>query len=187
MNRGAILATVGAGYIGPHTIRALVSTGHKVVLLDSLELGGAKAVIDPPVVVGSIADRDLVSSTCRQYGVSQIVHFAAYKPVGELMEDPAKYWRNNVAGSVELIEACIGAGVRDIVLSSSCSVYGTPGIVPVTETESIMPESVYAETKAMIERILRWYGTTSGFRSVSLRYFNATGASFDGRIGEDWT
>ena len=124
---------------------------------------------------------------CAEYGVTQVVHFAAYKSVGESMEKPARYWRNNVAGTVELIEACLAADVRDIVFSSSCSVYGTPDHVPVTETAAIAPESVYAESKAMVERILRWYGTTHGIRSVSLRYFNAAGASFDSRIGEDWT
>ena len=183
----SVLVTGGAGYIGSHTVRALREAGRNVVVLDSLELGDANAVVDTPLVVGDITDRDLVASACREYGVTQVVHFAAYKSVGESMEDPAKYWRNNVAGSVELIEACLGAGVPDIVFSSSCSVYGTPVTVPVTETESIKPESVYAETKEMVERILRWYGTTSGLRSVSLRYFNAAGASFDRRIGEDWT
>ena len=179
--------TGGAGYIGSHTVRALREAGRDVVVLDSLELGRADAVVDAPLVVGNITDRDLVVSTCEEYGVSQLVHFAAYKSVGESMVTPAKYWRNNVAGSVELIEACLAAGVRDVVFSSSCSVYGTPATVPVVEHESIKPESVYAETKATIERVLRWYGTTSGLRSVSLRYFNAAGASFDGRIGEDWT
>jgi UDP-glucose-4-epimerase GalE len=115
------------------------------------------------------------------------VHFAAYKSVGESMESPEKYWRNNVAGSVELVEACLAADVKDVVFSSSCSVYGTPPVVPVTEDAPIAPESIYAETKAMVERILRWYGETSGLRSVGLRYFNAAGASHDGRIGEDWT
>jgi UDP-glucose-4-epimerase GalE len=184
---GSVLVTGGAGYIGSHTVRALREAGRDVVVLDSLELGRADAVVDAPLVVGNITDRDLVVSTCEEYGVSQLVHFAAYKSVGESMVTPAKYWRNNVAGSVELIEACLAAGVRDVVFSSSCSVYGTPATVPVVEHESIKPESVYAETKATIERVLRWYGTTSGLRSVSLRYFNAAGASFDGRIGEDWT
>ena len=138
-------------------------------------------------MIGDITDHDLVASTCNEYGVTQLVHFAAYKSVGESMESPAKYWRNNVAGTVELVEACLEAGVDDIVFSSSCSVYGTPDQVPVTEAAPIHPESVYAETKAMVERILRWYGETHDLRSVSLRYFNAAGASFDGRIGEDWT
>ena len=182
-----VLVTGGAGYIGSHTVRALRAADRDVVVLDSLELGDANAVIDAPLVVGNITDDELVRSICADYGVTQVVHFAAYKSVGESMDDPAKYWRNNVAGSVELVESCLAAGVRDIVFSSSCSVYGTPAVVPVAETESIDPESVYAETKAMIEKVLRWYGTTAGLRSVSLRYFNAAGASFDGRIGEDWT
>jgi UDP-glucose-4-epimerase GalE len=120
------------------------------------------------------------------HGVSQVVHFAAYKSVGESMELPGKYWRNNVAGTIELVEACRAAGVEQFVFSSSCSVYGTPDRVPVTEDATIAPESVYAETKATVERVLRWYGVTSGLRSVSLRYFNAAGASADARIGENW-
>lgn len=184
---GTVLVTGGAGYIGSHTVRALREAGRDVVVLDSLELGRREAVIDAPLVVGDIADKDLVSATCNEHGVTQLVHFAAYKSVGESMGSPGKYWRNNVSGTAELTEACIAAGVNDIVFSSSCSVYGTPGTVPVTEDAAIQPESIYAETKAMVERILYWYGQTSDLRSVSLRYFNAAGASFDGRIGEDWT
>ena len=103
------------------------------------------------------------------------------------MVSPAKYWRNNVAGTVELIEACLTADVREFVFSSSCSVYGTPADGAGHRGGHDSPESVYAESKAMVERILSWYGTTHDVRSVSLRYFNAAGASFDGRIGEDWT
>ena len=183
---GTVLVTGGAGYIGSHTVRALREAGRDVVVLDSLELGRREAVIDAPLVVGNITDRDLVTATCNEYGVTQLVHFAAYKSVGESMEHPEKYWRNNVAGSVELVEACLAADVNDVVFSSSCSVYGTPPVVPVTEDAPIAPESIYAESKAMVEKILRWYGETSGLRSVSLRYFNAAGASVDGRIGEDW-
>jgi UDP-glucose-4-epimerase GalE len=157
------------------------------VVLDSLELGRREAVIDAPLVVGNIADIDLVTATCKEYGVTQVVHFAAYKAVGESMASPAKYWRNNVSGTVELVEACLASGVGDVVFSSSCSVNGTPEVNPLTEDAPIHPESVYAESKAMVEAILGWYGTTSGLNSVSLRYFNAAGASFDGRIGEDWS
>ncbi len=184
---GTVLVTGGAGYIGSHTVRSLREAGRDVVVLDTLELGRREAVIDAPLVVGNIADNDLVTATCNEYGVTQLVHFAAYKAVGESMESPAKYWRNNVAGTVELVEACLASGVTDIVFSSSCSVNGTPAVVPVTEDAAIHPESVYAESKAMVESILRWYGVTSGLNSVSLRYFNAAGASFDGRIGEDWS
>jgi UDP-glucose 4-epimerase len=182
-----ILVTGGAGYIGSHTVRALRNAGREVVVLDSLEFGSRGAVVDAPLVVGNVADRDLVTTTCRDYGVTQVVHLAAYKSVGESMDQPARYWRNNVGGSVELAESCIAAGVSNLVFSSSCSVYGTPEQIPVTERSPIAPESVYAETKAMVERILHWYGHPSGLRSVSLRYFNAAGASHDGRIGEDWT
>ncbi|MGA9278688.1 UDP-glucose 4-epimerase GalE [Ilumatobacter sp.] len=184
---GTVLVTGGAGYIGSHTVRSLREAGREVVVLDSLELGRREAVIDAPLVIGDIHDRDLVATTCNEHGVTQLVHFAAYKAVGESMETPAKYWRNNVAGSVDLVEACLASGVNDVVFSSSCSVNGTPDVVPVTENAPIHPESVYAESKAMVERILFWYGQTSDLRSVSLRYFNAAGASFDGRIGEDWT
>jgi UDP-glucose 4-epimerase len=183
----SVLVTGGAGYIGSHTVRALRAAGRNVAVLDSLELGKASAVIDAPLIVGDITDTDLVTSTCTRFGVTQVVHFAAYKSVGESMEQPGRYWRNNVAGTVELIEACLAADVKDIVFSSSCSVYGTPAVVPVTEKEPIQPESVYAETKATVESILQWYDTTSTLRSVSLRYFNAAGASFDGHIGEDWS
>ena len=183
---GTILVTGGAGYIGSHTVRALRSAGREVVVLDSLELGDPDAVLDAPLVEGDIADRALVGSVLREYAVTDVVHFAAYKSVGESMESPGKYWRNNVAGTIELLEACRDGGVDRFVFSSSCSVYGTPEVVPVTESAAIRPESVYAETKATVERMLRWYEATSGVRSVSLRYFNAAGASADGRIGEDW-
>ncbi|MGD9996106.1 MAG: UDP-glucose 4-epimerase GalE [Ilumatobacteraceae bacterium] len=182
-----ILVTGGAGYIGSHTVRMLRSQGRDVVVLDSLEYGHRDALLGAELVVGNIRDRDLVTKACRDHGVDQVVHFAAYKSVGESMEQPAKYWMNNVAGSVDLVEALLAAGVRDIVFSSSCSVNGNPPTVPVTEDMPIAPESVYAETKAMVEKILGWYGVTSGLRAVSLRYFNAAGASADAQIGEDWT
>ncbi len=181
-----MLVTGGAGYIGSHTVRNLRAAGRDVVVLDTLELGRRDAVIDAPLVVGDIRDNDLVTATCNEHGVTQVVHFAAYKSVGESMENPAKYWRTNVGGTVELVEACLAADVSEIVFSSSCSVIGTPSVVPATESAPIQPESVYAESKATVEKILSWYGRTNDVRSVSLRYFNAAGASFDGRIGEDW-
>ena len=182
-----VLVTGGAGYIGSHTVRQLRELGRDVVVLDSLDTGHAAAVLGAPLVVGDIADSELVEQLCANHHVTSVIHFAAHKNVGESMRSPAKYWRNNVEGSARLIESVLQAGVTDFVFSSSCSVYGTPEIVPVTESAPIGPESVYAETKAMIERILHWYGITSGLRSVSLRYFNAAGASFDNAIGEDWT
>jgi UDP-glucose-4-epimerase GalE len=182
-----VLVTGGAGYIGSHTVRMLRAGGADVVVLDSMESGHRAAVLDAELVVGDIRDAALVTDLCRTRRVDQVVHFAAYKSVGESMEQPAKYWRNNVAGTVDLVEAMLAADVRQIVFSSSCSVNGTPATVPVDEDAPVAPESVYAETKAMVERILRWYDATSGLRSVSLRYFNAAGASEDALIGEDWT
>ena len=183
----SILVTGGAGYIGSHTVRALRRAGREVVVLDSLELGHRLAVIDAPLVVGDIADGRLVQEVCRDHGVTAAVHFAAYKSVGESMATPGKYWENNVGRSAALFDSLLTAGVRNVVFSSSCSVYGTPPEVPVTEDAPIQPESVYAETKAVVERMLHWYDVTHGMQSVSLRYFNAAGASDDALIGEDWT
>ncbi len=182
-----ILVTGGAGYIGSHTVRMLRDRGRDVVVLDTLELGHRDALIGADLVVGDIRDRALVTDLCRSREVTQVVHFAAYKNVGESMIRPEKYWLNNVAGTVDLVEAMLAADVRNIVFSSSCSVNGTPPAVPVTEDAPIAPESVYAESKAMVEKILGWYGVTNGLTAVNLRYFNAAGASEDSRIGEDWT
>lgn len=183
----SILVTGGAGYIGSHTVRALREAGRDVVVIDTLELGRAEAVGDAELVVGDIADESLVTSVCRDHDVEAIVHFAAYKNVGESMIDPGKYFGNNVAGTMHLLEAARRSGVDRFVFSSSCSVYGTPTVVPVDESQPIAPESAYAETKAMVERMLHWYDQVYRLRSVSLRYFNAAGASHDASIGEDWT
>jgi UDP-glucose 4-epimerase len=181
-----ILVTGGAGYIGSHTVRMLREQGTPVVVLDTMEFGHRDALLGAELVVGDIRDRTLVTDVCRTHGVTQVVHFAAYKNVGESMLKPEKYWMNNVAGTVDLVEAMLAADVKQIVFSSSCSVYGTPVSVPVDETAPLHPESVYAESKATVERILGWYGATKGVTSVCLRYFNAAGASIDSVIGEDW-
>ena len=183
----SILVTGGAGYIGSHTMRALRAAGRDVVALDTLEYGAREAVLGAPLVVGDIADATLIARVCREHSVTAIVHFAAYKNVGESMKTPGLYWRNNVAATSTLVEVAAAAGVRAVVFSSSCSVYGTPATVPVAEDSPIQPESVYADTKATTERLLRWYEITHGVRSVSLRYFNAAGASLDNEIGEDWS
>jgi UDP-glucose-4-epimerase GalE len=181
-----VLVTGGAGYIGSHTVRAFREAARPVVVLDTLELGREDSLLGAPLVVGDIRDGALVKDVCATHGVSTIVHFAAYKSVGESMHAPGRYWANNVAGTAALVDAAMAIGVRQIVFSSSCSVYGTPTTVPVIESADIRPESVYAESKAMVERMLQWYGVTGGLRSVSLRYFNAAGASHDVRIGENW-
>lgn len=179
------LVTGGAGYIGAHTVRALRQTSRDVVVLDTLERGNKEAVIDADLVVGDVADKNLVAEICHKYKITEVVHFAAYKAVGESMTQPKMYWQNNVDGTVALLDTLAEHGVNRFVFSSSAAVYGTPKSVPVTENEPTMPESVYAETKLAVENMLS-SPERSAIKSVSLRYFNAAGASSDNKIGEDW-
>jgi len=180
------LVTGGAGYIGAHTVRALRDASRDVVVLDTLERGNKQAVLGTKLVVGDIADQKLVAKICRKYKVTNVVHFAAYKSVGESMTHPMEYWQNNVSSTIKLLETLISQNVYRFVFSSSASVYGTPKSSPTTESEPTNPESVYAETKLTVENILKSL-TATGLKSVSLRYFNAAGASSDNKIGEDWT
>ena len=180
------LITGGAGYIGSITARAIRASGRAVVVLDTLESGHRKAVGDAPFVQADVADADAVRRTVEEHGVDEVVHFAAYKAVGESMENPGKYFANNVTGSQKLFEVLHTCGVERVVFSSTAAVYGTPSRVPVRETDAANCESVYAETKLMIEKTLGWYSRTTSMRSVCLRYFNAAGASDDATLGEDW-
>ncbi len=182
-----VLVTGGAGYIGAHTTRALVAAGHQVVVLDSLEFGRRWMVGEVPLVVGDIADEGLVAAVAREHGVDSCIHFAAYKAAGESMDQPARYFANNVAGTNALLGVLQRSGVGTVVFSSSCAVYGTPELLPVTEATPVHPESPYGESKLLVERLLAWYDTCHGMRSMRLRYFNASGAAADGTIGEDWT
>lgn len=181
-----VLITGGAGYIGSITTRLIRSTGRAVVVLDTLENGHKAAVGDAPFVQGDIADSQLVEQVCKEHGVDEVVHFAAYKAVGESMENPSKYFQNNVTGSQKLFEALQKCGVNRVVFSSTAAVYGTPTRVPVRESDTLNCESVYAETKLMIEKTLGWYSKVSSMKSVVLRYFNAAGATEDSTLGEDW-
>jgi len=181
-----VLITGGAGYIGSITTRLIRASGRSVVVLDTLENGHRKAVGDAPFVQGNVSDSDLIKRVCSEHGVDEVVHFAAYKAVGESMENPGKYFDNNVSGSQKLFEALHQSGVTRVVFSSTAAVYGTPQSVPVRETDPLSCESVYAETKLMIEKTLGWYSQTTDMRSVCLRYFNAAGASDDATLGEDW-
>ena len=181
-----ILVTGGAGYIGSHTLRLLEELGRDVVALDSLELGIKSRIGKVPFVEGDIRDERLIEKTVRKYGVTEVIHFAAYKAVGESMEQSLRYWSNNVEGTISLVRSLLASGVGRIVFSSSAGVYGNPDHVPVTEDAPTKPESVYAETKSTMERFLTSCDPI-GLRSVSLRYFNAAGASDDASIGEDWT
>ncbi|HWE55021.1 MAG TPA: UDP-glucose 4-epimerase GalE [Acidimicrobiales bacterium] len=182
-----VLVTGGAGYIGSHTVRQLRQSGEPVAVLDNLEFGHRDAVVDTPLVVGDIADADLVADTIGRYHIDAIIHFAAYKAAGESFENPGRYFKNNVAGTAQLLESAHRNGVRHFVFSSTCAVYGTAETIPVSETAPIQPESPYGESKALVERMLHWYDRSHGMRSVSLRYFNAAGAAMDGSLGEDWS
>ena len=182
-----ILVTGGAGYIGSHTVRLLRSLGRDVVVLDSLVRGNVSSLLGATLERADICDSDAVADVCRRHNVDTVVHFAAYKSAGESMTSPGVYWHNNVYGTSQLVEGMLAANVKQIVFSSSAAVYGNPTSLPITEDSPINPENVYAETKAVMERVIRWYGVTHGLRWVSLRYFNAAGASADGVLGEDWT
>jgi UDP-glucose-4-epimerase GalE len=181
-----VLVTGGAGYIGSHTVRLLVSQGRDVVVLDSLELGDKTRLGAVPFFEGDINDERIIEKICRKHDITEVVHFAAYKAVGESMEQPLRYYNNNIAGSIALVRSLLANGVNRMVFSSSAAVYGNPESVPVTEESALKPESVYAETKSVFERFLSSCDAI-GMRSVSLRYFNAAGASADASIGEDWS
>lgn len=183
----SILVTGGAGYIGSHTVRALRGSGYDVVVLDTLENGHASLIDGVPLVVGDTADRPVVAKLCRDHAVDAVVHFAAYKAVGESMSDPGKYFGNNTASALALVETVVEQGVRRFVFSSTAAVYGTPDRVPVREDAALHPESPYGESKLMVEKILHWFHVAHDLQSVSLRYFNAAGAAMDGAIGEDWS
>ena len=180
-----VLVTGGAGYIGSHTVRLLRERGYDVVVLDSLEYGYRAAVGDTPFVQGNISDESLLRQVFEQYHVEAVIHFAAYKAPGESMEQPERYFENNVCGTLKLLESMQRAGIRYFVFSSTCAVYGTPSTLPVSENNALHPESPYGESKLMVEQMLKWFDVCHGLRSVSLRYFNAAGAAFDGTIGED--
>jgi len=181
----SVLVTGGAGYIGSHTVRALVERGLDVVVLDSLELGHRAAVPDVPLQVGDIGDAALVRQVVDEHRVDSVIHFAGYKAAGESMEQPGRYFDNNVARSAAFLAALHDAGVGHFVFSSSCAVYGSPQSLPVGEDHPTAPESPYGASKRMTEEMLRWYGDCHGLAWVALRYFNAAGASDDARIGED--
>jgi UDP-glucose-4-epimerase GalE len=182
----AVLVTGGAGYIGSHTVALLSHQQRDVVVLDSLELGTRSRIGTVPFFQGNISDERLIEKICKKHNITEVIHFAAYKAVGESMEQPLRYYSNNVGGTIDLVRALLANGVERMVFSSSAAVYGNPASVPVTEDSPLLPESVYAETKAVMERFLASCDEI-GMRSVSLRYFNAAGASSDSSIGEDWS
>ena len=180
----AILVTGGAGYIGSHACKALARAGWRPVAYDNLSRGHRGAVRWGPLIEGELADRGRLEAVLRGEQVEAVMHFAAFAYVGESVRDPALYYRNNLGGSLALLDSMRAAGVGRIVFSSTCATYGIPEVVPIGEDAPQRPINPYGETKLAIERVLRWYGEAYGLRSVSLRYFNAAGADPDGEIGE---
>jgi UDP-glucose-4-epimerase GalE len=180
-----ILVTGGAGYIGSHAAKALARAGYEPVSYDNLGRGHRAAVRWGPLVVGDLADRALLAETMRRHQVAAVMHFAAFAYVGESVQEPALYFRNNVANSLTLLEAMGEAGVRHIVFSSTCATYGLPDKMPIAEDAPQRPVNPYGESKLMIERMLHWLGPARGLRHAALRYFNAAGADPEGEIGEE--
>ncbi|MDF2733495.1 MAG: UDP-glucose 4-epimerase [Chloroflexota bacterium] len=181
-----VLVTGGAGYIGSHTVGRLVAGGHTVSVLDSLEHGHRAAVAEVPLHVGDVRDTALVGEILRAQRSEAVIHFAASKSVAESVADPGRYFEMNVTGSLSLLRAMAETGVRRLVLSSTCAVYGTPDDLPVAESSPIRPENPYGESKYLMERMAGWFEGAHGVRTAALRYFNAAGAALDGSNGEDW-
>ncbi len=173
-----IFLTGGAGYIGSVTTECLLNEGHEVAVFDNLEQGHREAV-DPRAsfIEGDLRDRDAVRDAMRSVQPDAVMHFAAYALVGESMDDPMRYFRNNVGGVIHLVEAMLEAGVRKCIFSSTCATYGYPERVPITEDEPQRPVNPYGESKLMCERILSWAQERKGIQSVFPRYFNAAGAT----------
>ena len=179
-----VLVTGGAGYIGSHTARLLAESGIETVVYDNLSKGHRWAVQWGELVQGDLADRTLLLETLAKQRIDAVIHFAAFIAVGESMQKPGVYFRNNVVNTLNLLDCMHEAGVGSIVFSSTAAVYGDPVEVPLTENHPRNPVNPYGETKLMIERALHWYGECHGLRWAAPRYFNACGAHPDGKIGE---
>jgi UDP-arabinose 4-epimerase len=180
-----VLVTGGAGYIGSHACKALAAAGHNPVAFDNLVCGHPWAVQWGPLVEGDLADHDLLKKTLREHRIEAVMHFAAFACVGESMQDPGKYFRNNVGNTINLLDAMVEEGVKYIVFSSSCATYGIPESGAIAEDHPQRPVNPYGESKLFIERALHWYGAAHGISYAALRYFNAAGADPDGDIGEE--
>jgi UDP-glucose 4-epimerase len=184
MSRSSILVTGGAGYIGSHVVLQLRARGEQVVVLDDLSTGFRQAVLDTPLVVGKVGDRDLVMETLRSHGVDTVMHFAAHTIVPESVSNPLKYYGNNTCSTRNLLECCIETGVRHFVFSSTAAVYGIPADNEAAETSPTAPINAYGTSKLMSEWMLRDVAASSPLRYVALRYFNVAGSDSGGRIGQ---
>jgi len=179
-----VLVTGGAGYIGSHTAKALSQAGFQPVVFDNLSTGHAWAVKWGPLIEADLCDPRAIRQVIQEYRVSSAIHFAAHAYVDESMREPRMYFHNNVQNTLLLLDSMLSCGVKRLVFSSSCAVYGVPQATPIREDASLRPVNPYGESKLFIERVLEWYGHAYNLRSAALRYFNAAGADPDGEIGE---
>jgi UDP-glucose 4-epimerase len=180
-----VLVTGGAGYIGSHTARLLEQSGYSVIIYDNFSRGHRAAVEGLTVIEGDTAEYDKLVQVLEEEEIGAVMHFAAHSQVGESVEKPALYYRNNVIGGLTLLDAVLAAGVQFFVFSSSAAVYGEPLRTPIAEDHALNPTNPYGETKVVIEKALEDYGRAYSLKTVALRYFNAAGAAADGSIGED--
>jgi UDP-glucose-4-epimerase GalE len=183
--RGAILVTGGAGYIGSHAAKALAQAGRRVVVYDNLSAGHRGAVRWCELVVGELHDGARLRAVIRDHRVTAVMHFAALASVGGSVRDPAAYYRENLEGTLALLRAMDAEAVRAVIFSSTAAVYGEPAETPISESHPTRPINPYGETKLAVERALGHFEPAYGLRSVTLRYFNAAGADPDGDLGED--
>jgi UDP-glucose 4-epimerase/UDP-arabinose 4-epimerase len=179
-----VLVAGGAGFVGAHTCKSLAKAGFLPVVLDNLSTGHREFVRWGPLVQADLRDTATVADTIRRHSCVAVLHFAAFAYVGESVSDPAKYYDNNVAGTLSLLAGTRTAGCDSLVFSSTCAVYGQPAQVPIVEDTPPAPINPYGASKLMVERILSDFRSAYGMRSIALRYFNACGADPDNEIGE---
>jgi len=182
--KAPVLVTGGAGYVGSHACKALFRAGYLPVVYDSLERGHVGAVQWGPLEVGNLHDRKRLDEVLLKYKPVAVFHFAAYAYVGESVTKPGLYYWNNTAGSVSLLNALVDAGIKNLVFSSTCSTFGIPEIVPISDDHPQRPINPYGASKLIVENILADFDTAYGLKSISLRYFNAAGADPEAEIGE---
>jgi UDP-glucose 4-epimerase len=184
MKQASILVTGGAGYIGSHVVLQLRARGERVVVLDDLSRGFRQAVLDTPLVVGQVGDRETVLKVLREHGVDTVMHFAAYTIVPESVREPLKYYGNNTCSTRSLLQCCFEAGVKHFVFSSTAAVYGIPADGVGAESSPTAPINPYGTSKLMSEWMLRDVSAASDLKHVALRYFNVAGSDSQCRIGQ---